>query len=247
MSLSKRHKMNLTVLQTKIRKDFSTNLNNLELLLLNSPDNGLILAPELALTGYSYDNMQEAASFSKNAIERLKILCKHKTFVITAITQTSEGFFNTLHVIHQGKILHTQAKHKIFVLNEEKDHFIAGKQDDIRIIQVDGVKVAMLICFELRFIELWQQIKGAQIVLIPAFWGKERKEAFRTLTKALAIANQCFVMCADSANDECTKSSAIISPLGLSVEDEVQEYISKTVDLSEITHIRRHLDVGIKG
>jgi predicted amidohydrolase len=239
--------MNLTVLQTKIQKDFSSNLNNIELLILNAPDNGMILLPELALTGYSYENMQEAATFSQEAALRLQELSENKTIIITMITKKNDTFFNTLHVFHHKKLVHTQNKHKIFVLNEEKDHFKAGKQDEIKIIDINGVKIAMLICFELRFIELWQQIQGAHIIMVPAYWGKTRKEAFITLSKALAIANQCFVMCADSSNEECTKSSAIISPGGKVVKDELQEFINKNVDLSEIQKIRNHLNVGIKG
>ena len=31
-------------------------------------------------------------------------------------------------------------------------------------------KIATLICFELRFPALWEQIKGADIILNPAMW-----------------------------------------------------------------------------
>lgn len=247
MNSFKRHKMNLTALQTEITDDFGANLQQLELLILNTEKESFILAPELAVTGYSYDNMDKAVEYSKKAIDRLLELSKDRTISLTLMTKENEKYYNTLHIFHQGKIVHTQSKHKIFVLNKEKDHFAAGRQEEIKIIDINGIKVAALICFELRFIELWQQLQGADIILVPAYWGKNRKDNFETLTKALAVANQCFVLASGCANEECAKSSAIISPFGHVFKDDIKELLSQNIDLDEIKQMRTYLDVGIKG
>ena len=237
--------MNLTALQTKTTNDFSANLQNLELLILNCQDGGFILAPELSVTGYSYDNMDRAWDYTKQAIDSFTKLSKNKTIAITLITKKDNKYFNTLHIFHKEKIIHTQSKNKIFVLNDEKDYFEPGNIEDIKIIDIDGLKVAALICFELRFIELWQKVKGADVILVPAFWGLQRKENFETLSQALAVANQCFVIASSSANENCAKSSAIITPLGNVCKDDIKEVISKDVNLEEITMMRKYLDVGI--
>lgn len=238
--------MNLTALQTKISNDFDKNLNKLELLILNCEEGGFILAPELAVTGYSYNNMDLAVKHSLKAIERLKELSQQRTIALTLMTKKEDNYFNTLHIFHKGQVVHTQSKHQIFVLNEEKDHFSQGNKEDIKIIDIDGLKVAALICFELRFIDLWQQIQGADIILVPAYWGLQRKDNFETLTKALAVANQCYVIASGCADDVCAKSSAIISPLGNIYQDDIKELISKNVDLKEIEMMRKYLDVGIR-
>lgn len=238
--------MNLTALQTKITDDFNANLQNLELLILNCKPKSFILAPELAINGYSYDDMDKAVEYTKKAINSFMRLSKNQTIAITLTTKKNNQYFNTLHIFHQAKIVHTQSKNKIFVLNEEKDYFQAGNIEDIKIIDIGGLKVAALICFELRFIELWQKIQGADIILVPAFWGATRKENFETLTQALAIANQCFVIASDCANKECAKGSAIITPFGNVYKDDIKEVISKKVALLEIQQMRKYLDVGIK-
>lgn len=238
--------MNLIALQTKITNNFSANLKNLELLILNCPEKSFILTCELAVTGYSYANMDLAVEHSQQAIERLKNLSLDKTISITLITKNDDKYYNTLHIFHKGAIVHTQSKHKIFVLNEERKHFEPGNINDIKIIDIDGVKVATLICFELRFVELWKQVQGADIILVPAYWGVQRKEHFETLTKALAVANQCFVIASGCADENCAKSSAIISPLGNVYSDDLKEVIAKDVKLNEINMMRNYLDVGIK-
>jgi predicted amidohydrolase len=246
MNLLKKQKMNLTVLQTKITNDFDVNLQNLELLILNCKEQDFILAPELAVNGYSYDNMDLAVTYTQKAIDSFTKLSKNKTIAITLTTKENNKYYNTLHIFHNCKIIHTQSKHKIFVLNDERKYFEPGNIDDIKVIDINGVKVASLICFELRFIELWKQIQGADIILVPAMWGAPRKDNFETLCKALAIANQCFVMASSCANSTYAKGSAIISPFGKVVKDDIKEVVSKSINLKEITEMRNHLDVGIK-
>jgi len=112
--------------------------------------------------------------------------------------------------LSENKIIHTQSKAELFVLNDERKYFLAGDEKDIKIIEIDGLKIASLICFELRFIRLWEKLKGADIIFIPAMWGILRKEHLETLSKALAIANQCFVIVSNSANDNMAKSSCKI-------------------------------------
>jgi len=237
--------MNLVALQTKPSNNFEANLANLELLIANCDEKSFIVAPELALTGYAYERQEEASELSKKAIEVLKELSKHKTISITLLTKGNNQYYNTLFIFHHSKIIHTQSKHHLFVLNEEKEYFAQGEIEDIQLVEIEGLKIGAMICFELRFIELWQKLRGADIILVPAMWGAKRKDNFEALTKALAIANQCFVLASSSASENCAKSSGIISPLGYEYRDDEKELIQKDVDLNEITQMRTYLNVGI--
>jgi len=50
---------------------------------------------------------------------------------------------------------------------------LAGKLEDINPFTINGVRYAIIICFELRFKELWRRIEGVDIVVIPwPWWGK---------------------------------------------------------------------------
>ena len=239
--------MKLISLQLKTRFDFDNNLKTLinKIENINTHSYTLILAPELYLTGYSYDRLFEASQFTLKAIPLLENLSINKTIALTMTTKDGDNFFNTLYIFHQGDIIHTQSKHQLFILNDEKQYFTSGKLDDIKIIDIDGVKMATLICFELRFLELWKRVQGADIILVPAMWGAKRKENYETLTQALAVINQCFVVASDSANDLMAKSSGIITPFGKQYRDDDVEVLEKEINLKEIKKMRRYLPVGI--
>ena len=238
--------MNLVALQFKTTQNFKENLNTLISLIKKAPKGAFILAPELCLNGYAYDRLEDAVNISNEAINILKELSIDKTISLTLTTKKDKNIYNTLHIFDKGKLIHTQSKYELFVLNDEKKHFSAGDKEDIKILDIDGLKVASLICFELRFIELWKQLQGADLILVPAMWGLKRKENFETLTQSLAVANQCFVLASDSANDEMAKSSGIITPFGDTYRDDEKDMIIQDVDLNEIKKMRRYLPVGIK-
>jgi predicted amidohydrolase len=238
--------MNLVALQTKVNADFEHNLKHLESIIKELPENSLILAPELCLTGYAYKTIEQAAAFSQKAIEHFLKLSSNKTIALTLTQKIKESYYNTFHLFDKGNIVHTQSKVKLFTLNEEHNYFTAGEQTSVQFFELNGLKIGVLICFELRFIELWQQLKGADIILVPAMWGVKRKENFEVLSQALAVANQCFVVASNCANDDCAKGSAIISPFGEVLRDDSQEILSSIIDLHEIQKMRKYLPVGIK-
>jgi predicted amidohydrolase len=238
-------KMNLIALQLKTSSDFEKNLSKLINHIKKCPNNSFILAPELYLNGYAYDRLNEAVDITKKATKLLKSLSLNKIISLTMTTKKNNKYYNTLHIFHNGKIAHTQSKVKLFVLNDERKYFTAGEEEDIKIIEIDGIKIAALICFELRFIDLWKKVQGANIILIPAMWGLLRKENFETLTKALAVANQCYVVASDSANENMAKSSSIITPFGEVTLDDNKKVISSFYDKKEILKMRRYLNTGI--
>ena len=238
--------MNLVTLQFKTTNDFNWNLDYTETLIAKAPLNSFIVVPELALNGYAYNRLEDAVSITSKAIEVFKKLSFNKTIAITMTTKKESKYYNTLHIFHKGKIVHTQSKIQLFVLNDEKVHFTAGTLDEMKVIDIDGFKVGAMICFELRFISYWQKLRGADLIIVPSMWGKARKENFETLTRALAVANQCFVIASDSANDDMAKGSGIITPFGDEFRDDNKEIISRLVDIEEITKMRTYMDVGIK-
>jgi omega-amidase len=238
--------MILISLQLKTSSSFEKNFQKLEKHITNTPNSSFILAPELYLTGCSYDRLEEAVIFTQKTIKYLKQLSSNKIIAITMTTKKNNKYFNTLHIFHKCKIVHQQSKAILFVLDDERKYFTEGDIQDIKIIDIDGIKVATLICFELRFVDLWKQTQGADIILVPAMWGRLRKEHYESLTKALAITNQCYVIASDSANKNMAKSSAIISPFGHVTLDDNKKVISSIYDYKEIKKMRRYINIGIK-
>ena len=62
---------------------------------------------------------------------------------------------------------------------------------------------------------------------------------------ALAIANQAYVLCANSADATMAKGSAIISPFGNVIKDDFSEIIKTKFDFDEIKKTRKYIDIGL--
>ncbi|NOQ31023.1 MAG: carbon-nitrogen hydrolase family protein [Helicobacteraceae bacterium] len=235
----------LVTLSFESKNDYNSNLEKLISLIQETPYNAIVVAPEVCLTNFDYENMAIAAEFTQKAIEELYSILEDRYLFFTTIDRLHDDYVNEAKVLHNYKIIHTQAKAKLFRLGNETQHFRKGSEDEITFINIDGIKFAILICFELRFKELWTQIEGADVVAIPSQWGKTRSEAYETLTRALAIMNQCYVVASDMRNLDTTGRSSITTPFGLQsfVEGET---LTKPYDRKKIIKIRRQLDVGIE-
>ena len=238
-------KKRLYALQLKTKFDFEDNLKNIENISKNCGENAIILTPEVALSGFCYQRMNKASEFSKIATERLIIASEDKTIVTTMIEKHNNKYWNNLKVFSRGVMVYKQTKSKLFPLGDEHNHFGSGKESEICLFDIDGIKCAALNCFEIRFPHLWNLIRSAEIIFVPGQLGRERKEHWETLNRALAIANQAFVICANSANDSMAKGSAIISPFGIVIKNDKREVVSSEVDLSEVKKMRKYINVGL--
>lgn len=153
--------------------------------------------------------------------------------------------FNFAKIFHNGEVVFERAKAKLFRFGDEHKYMSEGNGDEIKIIEIDGVKIGVLICFELRFKDFWQKLEGCDIIAVPSWWGVLRTEHFKVLTQALAIMNQCYVVASDSQNSECTKMSGIIKPHGEVMRNENRACLEVVYEKKEILSMRRYMDVGI--
>ena len=235
----------LYTLQFKTKQNFEENLAHLKSLIINCEAQSIILAPEVCLTNFCYQRMEEASEFAKVATEVLLKLSLDRTIVLSMIEQYHKGFYNTLKVFHKGDLLHLQNKHKLFPLGDEHLHFQAGDIEEITPFNLDGLKCGAINCFELRFIEIWQRLKGCDLIFVPAQWAKERKDHFQTLAKALAITTQSFVMASNGANDSMAKGSCIITPFGYVINDDLKKIINYKANFDDITKVRKFMNIGL--
>lgn len=235
--------MNVVSLQLPTHQRYQENLDALIALIEYHKDKSLIIAPEVCLTGFDYDHMETVAKFSVLALKSLKKLINEQVLVLTLILKEKEHFVNQAVVIHKHKVIHKQNKVKLFTLGDEEKHFKAGSPRGIKTFEVDGIKYAILICFELRFKELWKKVEGVDVVIIPARWGGLRKHHLETLSRALAVMNQCYVIVSDSSDEDMARSSAIISPDAEVIQDDESLAVSGKIDLSQIKKMRRYINM----
>ncbi len=228
----KNNKLKIEVVNFKTSLDYEYNLKQVTNIINNSPAD-FILFPEVCLTGFDYSNFKKANEFSKNAINEFKKL--NKTFALTLIEDNKNFFY----FFDRGRVIHKRAKYNLF--GNEKEYFKIGEKPDI--FEWQGIKIANLICFELRFIEYWLEFRGVDIILVPARWGKERIEHFKTLNKALALQTQSYVIAVNSANEH--KYGSILDAWGEGIEVTTLSGMTE-IDLNKNKKIRKKLNIGIK-
>jgi predicted amidohydrolase len=122
---------------------------------------------------------------------------------------SSERVFNTsLHLTPDGEIAASYRKIHMFdvdvegVAYRESRHEQPG--DEVTTTDVDGVRVGMTVCYDLRFPELYRilAVGGATVITVPsAFTEATGRDHWHVLLRARAIENQAFVIAANQAGD----------------------------------------------
>ena len=230
----------------KTTDDYEHNLKTLLDLIDDAPDNSLIVAPEVCLGGFDYDNFDALCAFGQKAIKEIAKHSQNKIIILTIIEKRDGKVYNFAKIFHNGDVVYERAKARLFRFGGEHNYFEEGSDDDFKIVEVDGIKIAIFICFELRFKEFWQKSEGADVIATPSWWGETRTEHFKSITQTLAIINQCYVVASDSQNDECTKMSGIITPQGIVERNNNKNSLLLPYDKKEIVTMRRYMDIGIR-
>ena len=225
--------------------DYQKNLDTLTTLVDELPQNSVVVAPEVCLTGYDYDNFDKVVEFADIANDTLKKHSKDKIIILTLIEKRGEKIYNFAKIFYNGEIVFERSKAKLFRFGDEHKYLAEGDESNFEIVEVDGIKISVFICFELRFKEFWQKSEGSDIIAVPAWWGVLRTQNYQTLTNAIAIINQCYVIASDSKNDECTKMSGIVMPQGQEQRNGNKLCLTQKYDRKEIKLMRRYMDVGI--
>ncbi|MDD3854425.1 carbon-nitrogen hydrolase family protein [Sulfurimonas sp.] len=226
-------------------KDYDANLQTLLDLVNQVAKKSLIVAPEVCLTGFDYENYDKAVAFSDVANEELKKASHGKIIILTMLERSGDEIFNFAKIFHNGEVVYKRAKARLFRFGNEHKYMSQGSDEELKIVEVEGIKIGVLICFELRFKEFWQKLEGCDVIAVPSWWGVLRTGHFKALTHSLAIINQCYVVASDSQNKDCTKMSGIIRPHGEDERNENRACLEVLYDEKEIISMRKYMDVGI--
>jgi predicted amidohydrolase len=99
----------------------------------------------------------------------------------------------------------------------ESDRLSAGATEPV-LVDVAGVRVGLMTCYDLRFPELARLLvdRGAQLLVVPAAWvaGERKVDHWRTLLRARAIENTVFVAAAGQPAPRYSGHSMVVDPLG---------------------------------
>ena len=141
---------------------------------LSGVDADIIVLPELAFTGYFFEDRAELQELAEDisesrTVQGLSILCKDNTFylVVGFAERYKERLYNTALVIGPSGPLHRYRKLHLF--NTEKEYFDPG-DTPLNTIEIRGAKVGVMICFDWVFPEVARSLalRGADLLCHPS-------------------------------------------------------------------------------
>jgi predicted amidohydrolase len=215
----------------------------------------LVLLPELWVPGaFGYRGYQASAELFGKAVAAIADAAKQiAAFVVagTFIQRDNEHLHNTAVLLSRsGDVLHTYRKLHLFGFDQgEASMLTAG--DDWSITAIDGTRLGMTTCYDLRFPELYRLFvdQGAELFVIPTGWPAARLEHWQILTRARAIENQVFLLGCNQVGTqegvELAGHSVVIDPWGQVIAEAGtdEEVVTVDIDLARVAKTRDEFPV----
>lgn len=178
-------------------EDPAENFRRTEALVGEAVDQGalVIALPELFATGFSMRSEAMAAHAAEVRGFLTDTAVRHGVWVIGGYAEPGvERPANACGVFAPDgdEVLHYRKIHP-FSLASEPEHYEAGR--DLFTFEIEGVRVTPLICYDLRFPELFRAAATTtDLFVVIANWPTRRAHAWRTLLAARAIDCQAWVL-----------------------------------------------------
>ena len=206
-----------------------------------NPD--LVVLPEVWNIGCDYKNFQKQAEFIPYDTTMLLsgIASKYNTNIIAGsiIEKTHDNkFFNTSLILNrQGAVIGQYRKNYTFSHCGSEEGKYISQDDRITVIDIEGIKYGIGICYDIRFPELFREMvkHGAEIFVIPAAFPAERISQWNILNQARALENLAILISCNQYG-----ASNVISPYGkiLRTSEKGEKAIRNIINVDEISQAR---------
>lgn len=187
----------------------------------------LIVLPEMFATGFSCQLSITLEPLGGETESFLKeIAARWQCAVLGGIITPAHGgkaYNQAVAIAPDGSELARYTKIRPFSLGGEAEAHSPGK--DTVVFEWQGVQIAPLVCYDLRFPELARAalLQGAELFIYMAAWPARRIQHWLTLLQARAIENQAYVLgvnrCGQEPNFSYNGRSALADPHGVIVAD----------------------------
>ena len=204
----------------------------------------VVILPEMFSTGFSMKPAALAETMDGETVQWMKRMAIQKKIILTGSVIIEEGgrFFNRLIWMQPDGNYGYYDKRHLFAYAEEDKYFSPGTQR--LIASVNGWRINLLVCYDLRF-PVWsrQASNGTEeaeydVLIYVANWPERRSTAWKTLLRARAIENQCYVIGVNrvgkDGNDlNYTGDSMVIDALGEVLYEKANEEDAFTITLDK--------------
>lgn len=207
----------------------------------------VVVLPEMFSTGFSMKPEALAEDMDGPTVQCMNETASRKKIILTGSLIISEGgnYYNRLMwMLPNGQYGYYDKRH-LFAYAHENEHYAGGNRR--LIASVNGWKINMMVCYDLRF-PVWSRQQFAEdgsfeydVLVYVANWPEKRSTAWKSLLRARAIENQCYVIGVNRVGDDGngiyhSGDSTVIDPLGEIVYEKSKEEDVVTVSLNK-THL----------
>ena len=160
------------------------------------PQTELFILPEMFHSGFTMrpDKVAEPMDGRVTAFMRETASTNDITLIGSAVIQEGGKYFNRLLMVSPDGKVEKYDKRHLFSVGGEDKNYRPGKEKLISVVK--DIRVLPLICYDLRFPvwSRWQKQNQYDLLIYIANWPASRIEVWKTLLKARAIENQCYVI-----------------------------------------------------
>jgi predicted amidohydrolase len=154
----------------------------------------IIVLPEMWCCGFDYEKLVLFSEKTAEVISEIQSIINPNTLVVSTHPELNQNkVFNTVYAVTKNGVCGTYRKSMLFAPTGEDKYF--DREQGICVVDFKGVKVGLLLCYEVRFPELFRMTAqaGADIIALPAVWPEMKKDHWLTLTRARAVENQLYI------------------------------------------------------
>lgn len=205
----------------------------------------LVVLPEMTTTGFTMDTEGQAESRDGRSLAGFRALARehHVALVAGAPIRERGAFYNMAFLIDaNGDVVAEYRKQRVFRYAREGEHYASGTSASVATI--GGVRVALLICFDLRYPELFRAVaRDVDAIILIANWPAARRAHWDALLVARAIENQCYVVAVNRVGVadglEYDGGSVVIGPWGELLAAAGSGGVGvATIDTAEVAKVR---------
>jgi predicted amidohydrolase len=168
----------------------------------------IVVLPEAAVTGYAFDSLDEAMPVARRAKavaeDRLvELAARHDMAIICgSLEPEHDEIYNLAHIITaDGRRFRYRKTHLPFL---GVDRFATPGPDAPRVYELAGLRVGVLVCYDLRFPEASRVLglDGADLIALPTNWPVGVEFHPELFAPARAAENHCYLLACDRVGTE---------------------------------------------
>lgn len=168
----------------------------------------LVVLPEAAVTGYVFENLDEALAVAQRAgviaEQRLAeaAAANHVALIVGTLEAEAREVFNTALILApDGRRFRYRKMHLPYL---GVDRFATPGQDAPEVYDLAGMRVGVLICYDLRFPEAARicALDGADLVALPTNWPVGVEFHPGIFAPARAAENHVYLLACDRVGEE---------------------------------------------